>query len=287
MAAKWLLNSINLARGVLTAGSSIEDTEQAEVESAGGVLFDKGNSTVDNAAAECERLKLRGAPPERLESVMQSAVNKKQEAALGGSSAAATATNQATTATNQSTSVFMLVCIPGSALPAEGVAMHAQINGGAALDVSTGFTSPLPARNAVITRSDAGPASVDYTLTWELPDGTTVEEVIAAAKNAATPGVKAGKLVSVTTEEDPVSTTDIDTGNRVSIGSPIVGTPVISIDGVREALAGATDAATGTVEPTTALDGTKSLSVLAQCITHNHVQDAHNHTQNAHTHSLA
>lgn len=218
-------------------------------------------------------------------------------------------------ATGAST-LWTLVSLAGSSLKAPGETYHAQDAGGGALNLAGGFSTFLPSRSLVITRSNAGPLSVDYVVTWQLPGGGTYDETITVPINGSNESVVVGTRISaITTAVDPVSTSDFTTGTGFSIGGPFTAMgSMLSVDGVAEAMV-SYEAATGTVFPTTAPNGTKSFTVYAQMHSHTHsvasatpvitVTDAghthtiagatpvitvtdpgHDHTQDAHTHTI-
>lgn len=172
-----------------------------------------------------------------------------------------------TTATD---SGYHMVCLSATALPAAGVSMHATDAGGAALALVAGFTSPLPARSLVITRSNVGPASVDYLATWTLADGTTATETISCGKNGTSESTIAGVLTSVTTTVDPVSSSAFATGTGFSIGGPFVlAGAALSFVAVREAIV-SSHAASGTIFPTTAPSGLGAYTINAIMSSHSH-----------------
>lgn len=162
-------------------------------------------------------------------------------------------------------------------LAAPGVTMHAQDAGGGALDLTTGWTNPLPRRGLTITRGAGGPGSVDYTVHMTTPDGGAVTQVVAVAPSASGSTTYAGVVTRVTTSVDPVSTSDFVTAAPFCVGAIFTGTPVISCNGVVEALV-ASEAGAGSVTATTATNGVKEFCVAFN-EPHSHaVTDAgHNH----------
>lgn len=306
MATYYLINKTKVGTRVYYPGDLLDDSvdDTAGVAAAGGRLYASGNATVAAAAAQANGLRLRGQH-EQAAGIMLAAASKADVLGVDTATAASTTatnasgtasvTNANATATNQASGVEHMVLIPPTALPAAGVTVHAQDAGGGALNLTTGFTVPLPARTLVITRSAAGPASVDYEVTWNLPGGGTYAETVAVASGASGESAIAGLgIASITTSVDPVSTTDFDTGDGFSLGMVFSGTPVLSVDGVRESPAGYDDAS-GTIVPTTAPDGAKAFTVLVTAQLHTHTQDAHTHTatdaghthtQAAHTHAI-
>lgn len=206
----------------------------------------------------------------------------------GTGAGSATATNIAATtgATVDNANTRRLATFAGS-LPAPGVTMHAQVAGGAALDLAAGWTNPLPRRGMTITRSAAGPASVDYTVYMDTPDGGHVTQVVAVASGGSGSTTYAGEVTRVTTTVDPVSTSDFVTAAPFCIGAIFTGTPIISADGVVEALV-ASEPGAGSVTATTATDGTTEFCVMFnEPHSHTLTDAGHNHNQNAHTHTAA
>jgi hypothetical protein len=228
-------------------------------------------------------------------------------AAHAGTEAAATATNQtATTGATVATGTTGATVATGTtgatvgnantrrlasfslALAAPGVPMHAQDAGGGALDLVAGWTNPLPRRGMTITRSAAGPASVDYTVYMTTPDGGSVNQVVSVGSGAAASTTFAGEVTRVTTTVDPVSTTDFATAAPFCVGALFTGTPTISCNGVAEALV-ASDAGAGSVTATTATNGAKEFCVAFNEAHGHTVTDAgHTHTVTdaGHTHTL-
>jgi hypothetical protein len=152
--------------------------------------------------------------------------------------------------------------IAGAALPAAGVLMHAQDLGGAPLNLTADFTVPLPARSLVITRGAGGPASVDYTVTWTIQDGTEAVETIAVPVSGSAESAGCGQgIVNVRTTVDPVSTSDFATGTGFALGVSFDETPTLSVNGIQEVVAGE-DGYSGTIFPTTAPNGARAFTVL-------------------------
>lgn len=254
MSTYYLVNSVRVGTRVYWPGSylnsAVDDT--AGVIAAGGRLIDSSNAVVAAAATIAQEIQKKGGSIAEAESAMLSAASAAFD-------------------TVDAVGVMNLVSFAGAAIPAAGTTMHAQDAGGGALALVSGFTNPLPRRNLGITRSNAGPSSVDYTVTYTLPDGTTATETIAAAKNATTYGTIAAVVTGVSTTVDPVSTTDFVTGTGFSIGQAFAASPapVLSVSGVVEAAA-SSHAASGTIVPTTAPNGTRAFSVLAKTLSHSH-----------------
>jgi hypothetical protein len=204
-------------------------------------------------------------------------------------STGASAASHTTGLTVDSATQHRLFCAAKS-LPAKGVSMHAQDAGGAVLALLN-FTNQLPRRTMNIARSDAGPASVDYTCTYKDPAGTLVQVTLAVPKNGNATTPVAGEWTNVVTLVDPVSTSDFVTGDGFSVGEAIqaASTPVLSCNGVVEN-AVSVELPSGTIVPTTAPDGAKGFAV-AYAVTNAHpVTDAghvHALTDPGHTHALA
>ncbi len=254
MATYYLVNSVRVGTRTHWPGSYLDSAldDTAGIAAAGGRLIDSSNAAIASAAAIAQAIHKSGGSITDAESVMVNAA----AAALD---------------TVGATAVMNLIALPGAAVPAAGTTVHAQDAGGGALALVSGFTNPLPRRTLGITRSNAGPTSVDYTVTITLPDGTSTTDVISAAKNATTYGAIAGVITGVSTTVDPVSTTDFVTGTGFSIGEAFSASPapVLSVSGVVEAAA-SSHAASGTIVPTTLPNGTRAFTVLAKTLSHSH-----------------
>lgn len=294
MATFYLVNKVKVGVQTYYPGDLIDDAQDdsAGIAAAGGRLYPSANATVASAAALAQGLTLRGQH-EQAAGIMLAAASKADAlgadtvtvASTTATNQTTTATNQAATATNQAAGVEHVVSFAPTLLPAAGVTIHAQDPGGGALNLVAGFTIPLPGRNIAITRSAAGPANVTYAVTWNSVGGGTFVENIVVPSGGTTAGTLSGLgIVSITTSVDPVSTTDFVTGVGVNLGIVFSGTPVVSMNSVREAAA-SFDGASGTVFPTTAPDGAKAFAFLVTGHLHNHTQDSHNHVQDAHGHT--
>ena len=169
--------------------------------------------------------------------------------------------------------------------------MHAtDAGGGGALNLTSGFTNPLPRRTLNIARSNAGSASIDYTCYYNDPLGVSHTTVVTVAKNSNTSSTIAGEWTRVTTASDPGSTSVFTTGTGFCVGEVILAasTPVLSMNGVVETPT-STDLPSGTIVPNTAPDGAKGFTVafLAGHV-HSLVDSGHTHTltDSGHTHTL-
>ena len=138
------------------------------------------------------------------------------------------AVNKVAARTDRRVTVF-----PGAVLPAgDGFTMHAQDPGGAALSLTTGWLNLLPYRGLKITRSDAGPASVTYGINMEFTDGEQGGFNLIVPRNGSAETHLAGKVVSVSTQVDPVSTSDFVAGKAFSIGFKCADIHSVSCDGI-------------------------------------------------------
>jgi hypothetical protein len=215
---------------------------------------------------------------------------------IGGSvGSAATAVNNTVVATNQnSTPVITAAKIRMQqnlgALAAPGTNYVAQYAAGAALDDAVGpFTQMVPPRTVQIARGGAGAATV-YTITGTDCDNAVLTETINSNGAVTVEGTRAFKTITrVQSNVDPTVTTDIKAGKGFGLGGAVSDVDAVGLNGVLEAPA-SYHAASGTVVPTTAPNGTRLFSVdyrvlpTATQAAHGHVQDTHNHTQVAHTH---
>lgn len=288
MASKYLINNIVLhGVGWVYAGSTIPDEQQTDVQNAGGVLWATGDVTVDAAAAHALTEKLRGASPDFLESIMQSAVQKSQSTSIAGQDTVGgtVATNNSTTATNNSITLKRQEHLAD--LLVMGTAYHAQYAGGAAINDATGpWTMPLPRRTVEVVLGTSGANPVNVTITGTASDGSALTDVIACAGVGTYQGVKAFETItSVTSDVDPVGTVDIKTGKGFAVAEPFATLDALSVNGVVES-ASSSHAASGTVVPTTSPDSAKDFTVRYQ-VSHTHVQPSHTHTQASHTHALS
>lgn len=284
MSKFYLLNTVKLANNIFRSGSLIDDAQHPKtaIESAGGSLVADSNALVAAAAVKVQAMWKEGKGQAECDAVMMLASDTSHDTASN-----TTATNQtATTGATVNTGSVAQCGTWGKALPAAGTAVHAQAAGGAALALVAGFTNPLPRRTLNIARSDAGPASVNYTCTVTTPDGGSADIVLAVPRNGNASTNIAGVWSSISTTVDPVSTSDFTTGTGFCVGSLMTGAPLLSVNGVVEA-AVSSDTASGTVVPTTAPDGAKEFTVLYNAPHGHGVTDAgHTHVQNAHTHAL-
>ena len=323
MATYILVNTVWVGNTQYKSGKTVDSAvhNTTQIAGAGGVLVPTAtySTVVTAAAAVVEMWKVGKSQPE-CDAAMLSAYQAAVDAYGQGHDAVAntTATNQNSAAvdvgnsgavatgsgnavvTTSNTDIPRLFCAAKS-LAAASVTVHAQDAGGGALNLTTAFTNPLPRRTLNIARSAAGPANVDYTCYYTMPDGTTGNTTITVASGGNTSTTIAGAWTRVTTTVDPVSTSNFTTGTGFCVGEIIkaASTPVLSCNGVVENAT--VHQASGTIVPTTAPDGTKGFAVAylsthlhaaadaghthAQTV-HAHAQTVHSHTQNAHTHSL-
>lgn len=148
---------------------------------------------------------------------------------------------------------------------AAGTAMHATVAAGAPLNVTTGFTDPLPSRTTRIVLGVGGANPVVYTVEGLGMDGRTTTDTITAAGAGTYDGVKAFRSVTkLTSNVDPLGTTDLQTGPGLGIPSTypfnVLSTlDVLSVNGVVEA--GTKSVQNGTVIPTTAPNGARNFVV--------------------------
>jgi hypothetical protein len=260
MATFYLLNSIRVGTAFHWAGSLLDDAvdDTTGVAAAGGQLVASSVTGMSAASAIALGVKARGGTPDEATSIMKAAYDAYQ-----------TNTEASHDSVDEKSITKMREFSPTS-LPAAGVTIHAQDAGGGALALVAGFTNPLPRRSMVITRGVGGPASVDYTCEFTLPDGSTDSEVVAVAPSGTGETANAGEWTGVSTSVDPVSTSDFDTGDGFSVGEVIEtgSTIVLAADSVEEATVAEVEAS-GTVFPTTACDGLTAFTVQ-YAVSHNH-----------------
>lgn len=148
---------------------------------------------------------------------------------------------------------------------AAGTAMHAQVAAGAALNVTTGFTNPLPSRTARIVLGVGGANPVVYTIDGVGMDGRSTTDTINATGAGTYDGVKAFREVTkLSSNIDPGGTTDLQTGPGLGIPSThptdvLSSIDLLSCDGIVEA--GTKTASSGTVIPSTAPNGVRNYVV--------------------------
>lgn len=165
-----------------------------------------------------------------------------------------------------------------------GTAIHAQDAGGAPLNLVAGFTIPYPYRCVQIARGGAGAVTV-YTVTGtDITDAALVEVINSDGANTVQ-GTRAFKTItSVTSDVDPTVTTDIQVGKGFATSVPFAALNKLSVGEVVEA-ASSSHAATGTIVPTTAPNGTLHF-YCEYTATHLHAHAAtHTHTGPSHTHA--
>lgn len=215
---------------------------------------------------------------------------------IGGSiGSAATATNQNATPTNQNSTPLITVAKVRQqqnlgALAAPGTNYVAQYTAGAAINDTTGpFTQMVPPRTVQIARGGAGVATV-YTITGTDCDGNVLTETINSNGATTVQGTRAfATITGVSSDVDPTVTTDVQTGKGFGLGCAASDIDAVGLNGALEA-PDSSHAATGTVVPATAPNGTRLFTVdyrvqpTATQAAHTHVQNAHTHVQDAHTH---
>jgi hypothetical protein len=169
------------------------------------------------------------------------------------------ATNRIASRTDRRVTVF-----PGVLLPAgDGFTMHAQDPGGSALNLTTGWSNLLPYRGLKITRSDAGPATVTYGINMEFTDGEQGGFNLIVPRNGSAETHLAGKVVSVSTQVDPVSTSDFVAGKAFSVGFKCVNIYAVSCDGIIGGLDTWNTGREATIVPDTAPNGVHCYAVEA------------------------
>ena len=169
------------------------------------------------------------------------------------------AINKVAARTDRRVTVF-----PGALLPAgDGFTMHAQDPGGAPLSLTTGWSNLLPYRGLKITRSDAGPDSVNYSIYMEFTDGEQGGFNLAVPRNGSAETFLAGKVVNVSTNVDPVSTSDFVAGKAFSVGFKCTDIYNVSCDGLTNGGNTWTAGREATIIPNTAPDGVHCYAVEA------------------------
>jgi hypothetical protein len=123
------------------------------------------------------------------------------------------------------------VSYAGAQLPAAGVTRHADVSGGAALNVTSGWTEKYPYRGLTIARQAGGPANVTYTVTFTAPNGKEVTEDVTVAAGGSAQTNNAGPIAKVTTSVDPVGTTSFTTGNSFFAGGSVRSVAHLFADG--------------------------------------------------------
>jgi hypothetical protein len=164
------------------------------------------------------------------------------------------ATGSGTAATTSSSIRLQQTTEP---LAAAGTNYVAQYAGGAALNDAGPFTRFIPARTAQIVLGGGAPATVVYTIDGTDPDGAALQEVISSGGAGA--GTYTGTrafttITNITSDIDPVGTTDLQTGAGFGLGAVCANIDGVGVAGVFEAPVSA-HGPTGTVIPTTAPNG--------------------------------
>jgi len=153
---------------------------------------------------------------------------------------------------------------PGALLPAgDGFTMHVQDPGGALLNLTTGWSTLLPHRGLKITRSDAGPATVNYSINMEFTDGEQGGFNLTVPRNGSAETHLAGKVISVSTQVDPVSTSDFVAGKAFSVGFKCADIYTVSCDGLIGGLDTWNAGREATIVPDTAPNGVHCYAVEA------------------------
>lgn len=147
------------------------------------------------------------------------------------------------------------------ALAAPGTAYVGQYAAGAPLDDSAGpFAQFFPPRTVQVV-AGAGAAAHSVTVTGTDCNGNPLVEVIAVAGPGTVQGARAFSTVTrIQTNIDPGGTLDIQTGKGFGLGPGVASLNLLSVDEAVEAAA-SSHAATGTVVPTTAPNGTRRFAV--------------------------
>ncbi len=117
-------------------------------------------------------------------------------------------------------------------LPAAGASLHSSVAGGAPLLVNDFTNAVYPYRGVKITRGSGGPSSVTYSITFNTPAGYTHVENINVATDGSNQTINAGPIVSITSNTDPIGTTQFDTGDSFSVEQDIYQVGIVSVDGV-------------------------------------------------------
>jgi hypothetical protein len=321
MATKILINAIRLGGiGQLWPGTSYDDVREAglvaQIEAGGGLLWDSSDAIVAAAAERARAVRSRAGLANEAESIMQSAVQESQSAAIAGANTVdATTSTVATTTTgitNQSATTGVTTQAAGSATLVRGVHetfANAPLAGVALAtvreDTAAGIITAQPTHaRTVDVVFVAGWEGGDVTIDGVAPDGTVQQEVYTSTPGGTVNGVKPFVTITAVTNGTLAGAADlatVQTGAQLAVGGPVSSFLFCAVDGVREAF-GASSATNGTFSTTTALDATQLVEVwYAQShtiATHTHTMTdpghthtvtdpGHTHAGVAHTHTLS
>lgn len=154
------------------------------------------------------------------------------------------------------------------ALAAPGDNYVARYAAGAAIDDSVGpFAAFYPPRTVQVVAGALAPPSLEVTIDGTDSEGNALQEVILVPVPGTVQGARAFATVTrVRTNVNPLDTLDVETGNGFGVGGAVASVALVSVNGAVEAPA-SSHAATGTVVPTTAPNGTR---VYAAAVTRQH-----------------
>jgi hypothetical protein len=245
MATFYLINAVFIGGAKRMPGTLIDDAvvDTAALISAGGELVPSAAPGMSAASAKAIAAHVqRGANEAECEGIMRSALEASQTASF----------ERKETQT-----------IPGAALPAKGVNVHAQFAAGAAINATTAFTLPYPRRALEVVLGAAAVATV-FTVKGTRVDGvafTLTKSVAGTGTFEIGDGAQCPETItSFSSDVDPGDTVDLKTADGFSVGEPFVGTPTVSVDGVVEA-APTLNATWGGVKSGTNPNGTHAYSV--------------------------
>jgi hypothetical protein len=302
MAIKILINAIRIGGiGQLWPGSSYDDIREAgfvaSITASGGMLVDNGDAIIAAATVNAVAVRGRAGPVSEAESIMQTAVQESQAAAISDANAVAP-----TTTTMLSATTGVTTQNAGAATLTRGVHetfVYAPLWGDQVAtvqeDTAAGIITAQPTHARTLDVSfPVGWAGGNVTIDGIAPDGTVQQEIYTSTPDSLVPGTKAFATVTAVTNGTLAGTVDVATvytGAQLGVGGPVDAFLFMTVDGVREAFA-ASSAANGTFSPTTALDGTQLLEAWYSQVdaianhTHTITDPGHLHTGVAHTHTL-